>query len=430
MNKANRTDGGAGVLSELETQGYELLRQLTEAGHEAVIVGGYVRDQFLGKKVNDLDIATSAKPEEVMALFSHTVPTGLQHGTVTVIQSPFTFEVTTYRKESHYEQFRRPGRVEYVSDLHEDLQRRDFTMNAMAMDLDGQLIDPFHGSKDLEAGKLRCVGEAPVRFQEDALRMLRCIRFAATYDLSIVDETWQGLLQYRQLLVHIAMERVRAELDKMIEGDHPEIALKLLQQSDLLNHLKVPINLNALFNGLPTQVEWMKLDSPLLRWAYIGISSQLPIEELQFIFKSLTFSNEKLKHILTIVKFHQWLLSVEIYAERWIIGALQFSPVIVLHWIQIAELDDFRVLNSRDQGITFESILSEGKRAAEQLSVASIKDLAIKGSDLLSLNPQGGPWMSSVLHALLEDVALGKVINTKEALLQKAVSYRKRLHYE
>ncbi|MEC0245781.1 CCA tRNA nucleotidyltransferase, partial [Paenibacillus chitinolyticus] len=202
-------------------EGRRVLERLRSRQHEAYFVGGFVRDFVLERPVKDVDIATSAKPEEVMEAFSKTVPTGLQHGTVTVLTGAYSFEVTTFRKETEYEGFRRPAEVEYITDLEEDLKRRDFTMNAMAMDAEGNLIDPFGGRSDMDRGVLRCVGEAAERFGEDALRMLRCIRFAAEYGLVIEEATWLALLRQAPLLRHIAMERVRAELQRMVGGADP-----------------------------------------------------------------------------------------------------------------------------------------------------------------------------------------------------------------
>ena len=183
------------------------------------------------------------------------MPTGLQHGTVTVLIAQGTYEVTTFRKEAAYEGFRRPASVEYISDLTEDLKRRDFTMNAMAMDGAACCMDPFGGQEDLAAGVLRCVGVAEERFGEDALRMLRCIRFASTYGLEIEASTWQALLANAPLLRHIAMERVRSELQRMVEGPAPARAVRLLLASGLLAHLKkqLPLPFEA---GSPGMTRW------------------------------------------------------------------------------------------------------------------------------------------------------------------------------
>lgn len=184
----------AGKILEEDRGASYVLAKLTEAGYQAYLVGGCVQDAVLDRPIKDIDIATSALPEQVIACFPRTAPTGLQHGTVTVILQQGTYEVTTFRQEAEYEGFRRPTSVAYISDLMEDLKRRDFTMNAMAMNREGEVIDPFAGQKDLAIGVLRCVGKAEERFGEDALRMLRCIRFTSTYELQVEESTWLALL--------------------------------------------------------------------------------------------------------------------------------------------------------------------------------------------------------------------------------------------
>src|SRR5690554_1332340 len=152
---------------ELVSEARQTMRVLLEAGFEAYLVGGFVRDYVLGLPVHDIDIATSAAPADVVRLFERAVPTGIQHGTVTVVRGKHSFEVTTFRKEGKYEDHRRPTDVLFVDSLEEDLSRRDFTMNAMAMNIDGDIIDPYGGKADLQAGLLRCVGQAEERFKED-----------------------------------------------------------------------------------------------------------------------------------------------------------------------------------------------------------------------------------------------------------------------
>ena len=197
-----------------------ILKHLNAAGYEAWCVGGCVRDILLGKTPQDWDVTTSAKPEEVQAVFPRrTIPTGLRHGTVTVRSGPSGgVEVTTYRLDGPYLDHRRPSSVCFTTDLEEDLRRRDFTVNAMAMGRDETLRDPFGGQADLHAGILRCVGEADARFSEDALRIMRGLRFASTLGLSIEAETAAGIRRNRELLREIAAERIQVELFKLLCG--------------------------------------------------------------------------------------------------------------------------------------------------------------------------------------------------------------------
>ncbi|MFB7815792.1 CCA tRNA nucleotidyltransferase [Paenibacillus chitinolyticus] len=293
-------------------EGRRVLEKLQSRQHEAYFVGGFVRDFVLERPVKDVDIATSAKPEEVMEAFSKTVPTGLQHGTVTVLTGAYSFEVTTFRKETEYEGFRRPAEVEYITDLEEDLKRRDFTMNAMAMDVEGNLIDPFGGRSDMDRGVLRCVGEAAERFGEDALRMLRCIRFAAEYGLEIEEATWQALLRQAPLLRHIAMERVRAELQRMVGGADPARAAGLLLASGLWRHAKTPLALPFAAWGHPhAQAVIAHLSSIPAeedRWAVLLllIGSQ-QLEAVRAELRALTFPGEDIARLTRILAVHAHL---------------------------------------------------------------------------------------------------------------------------
>ncbi len=203
---------------EMALHGREVIHTLTAAGHEAYWVGGCVRDELLGRAIHDMDLTTSAEPEQVIALFPHVIPTGIQHGTVTVMQGGHAFEVTTFRTESGYADHRRPTEVAFVKDIREDLMRRDFTMNAIAMAEHGERVDPFGGEADLRSALVRCVGRAEERFEEDGLRMLRCIRFASVFRFRVAFNTWKGMIRRREGLRYIAMERVRVELEKMRGG--------------------------------------------------------------------------------------------------------------------------------------------------------------------------------------------------------------------
>lgn len=297
------------LATPLERKGLQVLERLTANGYQAYFVGGCVRDAWLGRGVQDLDIATSATPDQVMACFERTAPTGIKHGTVMVILGEDTFEVTTFRTESAYEQFRRPAEVKYVTSLTEDLQRRDFTMNAMAMDATGQIIDPFGGRQDLEAGVLRSVGEAAERFGEDALRMLRCIRFAAEYGLRIEEATWRALCEHAPLLSHIAMERVRAELARIVGGAAPHRGLRLLVDSGLPQHFRQAL-------GLPVAAAWrsplaeralprlLALAEPSARWALLLLLTEERAGSARNALRRLTFARAESEAIADVVAVH------------------------------------------------------------------------------------------------------------------------------
>ena len=206
-----------------------IIRSLENAGFEAYIVGGCVRDGILGRDPEDWDITTIAKPDEIKRIFSHTVDTGIEHGTVTVLVPPEevergirSFEVTTYRIDGEYTDHRHPNAVSFTGSLEEDLARRDFTINAMAYHMERGIIDPFHGQEDLEKKIVRAVGKAKDRFAEDALRMMRGIRFSAQLDFSLDEEAYLGIESLKESLENVSKERIAVELWKLLASEHPE----------------------------------------------------------------------------------------------------------------------------------------------------------------------------------------------------------------
>lgn len=215
-------------MAQLETA-REILARLETAGFQTVLVGGCVRDLLLERPVNDYDIATAALPQQVMEQFPRCVPTGLRHGTVTVLLDGCPFEVTTFRADGDYLDGRRPEQVRFVPCLNEDLSRRDFTVNAMAMDLKGRLFDLHGGKDDLVRRRVACVGDPETRFREDALRMLRALRFAAQLDFAIEPGTLEAIGRCAELSKKLSAERVRDELEKTLCSPHPELAGQMME---------------------------------------------------------------------------------------------------------------------------------------------------------------------------------------------------------
>ena len=199
-----------------------IIQTLQEHGYEAYAVGGCVRDSILARRPEDWDITTSAKPEEIKKLFRRTVDTGIEHGTVTVLIGKDSFEVTTYRIDGVYEDSRHPKEVIFTNQLEEDLRRRDFTINAMAYNDEVRLVDAFGGMKDLNHHLIRCVGNAEERFSEDALRILRAVRFSAQLDFPIEEQTAEAVKKLTPSLKNISAERIQVELVKLLTSNHPE----------------------------------------------------------------------------------------------------------------------------------------------------------------------------------------------------------------
>lgn len=218
----------------------DVLKTLETAGHAAYLVGGCVRDSLMGRRPQDWDVCTDASPEKILSIFPDSKPTGLKHGTVTVGRAGGHVEVTTFRADGDYSDHRRPDSVRFTSDLNEDLSRRDFSVNAMALSAAGALIDPFGGQADLAARLIRCVGEPDARFEEDALRMFRALRFSAQLDFSLESKTETALTRKAGLAVFLAPERIRDELEKTLLSPRPAIALRTFQSGLMAGYASRP----------------------------------------------------------------------------------------------------------------------------------------------------------------------------------------------
>lgn len=415
----------------MELEAASILERLENSGFDAFFVGGYVRDKVLGKPVKDIDIATSAKPEDVIRLFEKTVPTGLKHGTITVLVNKTPYEVTTFRKESDYEGFRRPTEVEFISDLHEDLRRRDFTMNAMAMNRQGEVIDPFGGKEDISRGILRCVGNPHERFHEDALRMLRCVRFASVYGLDIEPGTWEALLERRVLLKHVSMERVRAELERMVSGPRPFRGLKLLVSSGLLSQTKEELGQLPITRWgeeeLPVSLALTdRLEVAQSRWMLLFEAMNVDPDQTESALRALTFSVKDTTRISKYVSLDQWLkqklngigASEQDISDQWKESAVLYGKDLLLTWLAIHR-------SFAESGLALPSwadaVLTYGEAWLAEMPVAHMKELAVSGKQLLSaIGQPAGPWVGTVMQTLLVEAALGKVANEQSELVKRA----------
>lgn len=435
-------------------QGENVLRTLLAAGHQAFFVGGCVRDELMGQPVHDLDIATSAKPEEVIALFERTVPTGIEHGTITVLMDKFAYEVTTFRKESEYEDHRHPLSVEFVDAVAEDLRRRDFTMNAIARELDGTLTDPFGGQSDIGRRILRCVGVAEERFDEDALRMMRAVRFASTFGFRPVKSLWAALLAGRDKLSYIAMERIRVELEKVVLGPDPLRGLALLQRSGLLQYAKAALLPKEetseaegkdegraydetkvlawrLLHRNPPRPEWLTAlpllpPDPVLRWSLLLQSLEVPGEEVSRLLKNWTFPNQIAEETAAIVRFDEaWeatkpeLLEEQALRRKWIHLQIEFGRDIAQGWLR----RQFALLQVSAYGDMTEQEEAERMSVAlkwhQEVPVHTLSELAVSGRDVLEISGRsGGPWLGELMKRLLLHVALGELPNERQAILE------------
>ncbi|HEP1762969.1 poly A polymerase head domain-containing protein [Streptococcus pyogenes] len=281
-----------------------ILTKIKEAGYEAYFVGGSVRDVLLERPIHDVDIATSSYPEETKAIFNRTVDVGIEHGTVLVLENGGEYEITTFRTEDVYVDYRRPSQVSFVRSLEEDLKRRDFTVNALALDENGQVIDKFRGLIDLEQKRLRAVGKAEERFEEDALRIMRGFRFAASLDFDIEAATFEAMSSHSPLLEKISVERSFTEFDKLLMAPHWRKGISamiacqaydylpgLKQQEAGLNHLIVSLKDNFTFSDHHQA------------WAYVMIS--LAIEDPKSFLKAWKTSNDFQRYVTKLIALYR-----------------------------------------------------------------------------------------------------------------------------
>lgn len=388
----------------MEKAANEVLAILETHGFSAYKVGGFVRDTLLGIPVQDIDIATSARPEQVMALFSKVIPTGIQHGTVTVLWKGHGFEVTTYRQEKEYVNHRHPQEVIFVDSIEGDLGRRDYTINAMAMDRIGNLIDPYGGKKDLEEGILRAVGDPLQRFDEDALRILRGLRFCIRFSLTIETNTWKAMKEASCSLLQISKERVRDEISKMIEGKAPAQAVDLLSMDGLL---PFP-DWREKFTRLSQYVgkNWLnRCSSPVLRWAALLYGDSE--EEVRTFLLQWRFSN----------KFSQVVRAYLHIAEKDNLGEREAKELLLTYGLE-------KVQQGRHL-LYLHDLLPDVKEPWEtwdaQLFIRDSRELALTGADLASeIKKQPGPWIKESLQLLFERVAIEGFPNDRGLLIKEA----------
>jgi tRNA nucleotidyltransferase (CCA-adding enzyme) len=370
--------------------GSVIIQTLINHGFEAYFVGGAVRDSILGIEVDDIDIATSAPPEKVIEIFPKTIPVGIEHGTVIVRMRHLSFEVTTFRREGKYLDYRHPSSVDFVTSINEDLMRRDFTINAMALTIDGKLVDPFDGQVDLKRRVLRTVGEPNERFQEDPLRMMRGVRFISSLGFTLDECTKKSILGNNQLLENIAIERITVEFEKMLMGKFYTMAFQELVNSKLYQFLpgSMPAEGLIAFGSL----EILQNITIEERWSLLLYKCQ--IRQLDHFLKQWKLPRQKLKKIISITnlinekeinEINPWF----VYKEG-LDSAISFSKL-------------KNILNQTEHS---NEIIQE---IGDKLSITNRRELAVNGTDLMQwINRKPGPW----IEQLLEEIE--KLVITKE----------------
>jgi len=442
----------------------ELAAIFNNNGKQVYLVGGAVRDMLMGKKIHDWDLATDALPEEVTAFVKgakgKVIPTGLKHGTVTVLFKNHSIEVTTFRLESGYSDGRRPDTVQFSANIEEDLSRRDFCMNAIALRLpSGEVVDPFGGEKDIKEKIIRCVGNAADRFSEDGLRPLRAVRFAAQLGFEIEKNTLEAINGALEICAKVSQERVRDEIDKILASPYPSRAFLLMGKTgllelflkeladcrgveqkgyhnfDVLDHSLLACDYAAA-NGYSHELRFASLlhdiGKPPVRemdesgvWKFYR-HEEIGAEMCRKILRRLKYSNEVIDSVRHLVKEHMFH-----YTEDWSDAAVRrfiarVGEANLEDLYRLRRADAFALAGEKIEPMNLAALADRVKKILEEKHAFSLKDLAVSGKDLMEIGIESGKTMGIILDELLETVLDDPAQNTKEKLLEIAGKIYKR----
>lgn len=390
-------------------QALPVLKTIQDNGFEAYFVGGSVRDTILGLPIHDVDIATSAYPAEVKALFKKTVDTGIEHGTVMVIDHGEGYEVTTFRTESGYQDYRRPDKVTFVRSLADDLRRRDLTINALAMDMNGEIVDLFGGLDDLKNHLIRAVGVPAERYHEDALRMMRTVRFASKLDFAIDPTTEKAIAENAPLLAKIAVERIHEEWVKLLQGRNIKRGVQAFIDTGLYQYCPGLKDYRAELAQLLT-LPAIKLTSEEAVWTLITTLCELDDSQVSRLLRQWKSSREIIHNTLKA--------RVALRALR-----QQQLDALMLYQTGLPLL-----LVANQVAAFFKNQVDETalRTQYEKLPIKSKRELVLTGNDLLKakiITP--GPRMGQILNTLEVEVVQGKVTNQTAALMGRACELAK-----
>lgn len=426
-----------------------IIKTITEAGYEAYVVGGCVRDSILGRAPGDWDITTSAKPHEVKALFRRTIDTGIQHGTVTVMLEKEGFEVTTYRIDGKYEDSRHPKEVTFTPNLTEDLRRRDFTINAMAYNEKSGLIDIFGGMQDIEQKVIRCVGNAEERFTEDALRIMRAIRFSAQLGYSIEEQTREAIRRLAPNLCNISAERIQVELVKLLVSPHPDylrnayemgVTKVFFPEFDRMMQTgqKHPHHMYSVGEHTLHSLGEVEADKDLrltMLFHDIGKPDTLTVDEdgtthfhghpalgediTKTVLRRMKFDNDTISTVSRLVRYHDYGNGVDPdmrIVRRGIhkIGEDIFLKQIKVRYADICAQSDYLKQEKFDLLAKWEKLYHE---IIQQSQCVSLKTMVVTGSDLIAAGMKPGKEIGAMLSRLLDMVLENPECNNREFLL-------------
>lgn len=388
-----------------------IIRKLNEYGFEAYAVGGCVRDSIIHRVPGDWDITTNARPEQVKPLFYRTIDTGIQHGTVTIMLHGVGYEVTTYRIDGEYEDSRHPKSVEFTTRLEEDLMRRDFTINAMAYNDEVGIVDVFGGCEDIDKKLIRCVGEAKERFTEDALRMLRAVRFSAQLGYSIDENTAKAIKELAPTIDKISKERIHTELGKTLLSDNPDYIRKAME----LGITRIVFSVMDELDDVDEAMMLLKVMPKDLVFRYAAVLYQTGAARAKEMLKELKLDNYTIDNSVKLVALHGLPLTsdiVEIRKQASEIGIDMYKRVLLFDREFYKIVDD----NESYEKIVVQEELFAGIQ--ERKECLSLKELAVTGNDLIRAGVKPGKELGEILKTMLQDVLACPENNIKEYLFE------------
>jgi tRNA nucleotidyltransferase (CCA-adding enzyme) len=384
-------------MNEMFQNALPVLKRLEEKGYQAYFVGGCVRDHLLDRPIKDIDIASSARPEDVQRIFPKTIPVGIEHGTVIVRHESVSYEVTTFRKEDEYRDYRRPSKVWFVDDLKEDLSRRDFTFNAMALDTSFQLIDHFGGREDLKREQIRTVGDPNLRFSEDPLRIMRACRFMSVYNMTIEAETKRAIKDQAYLLRRISTERIAIEFIKLLQGVQAGIALKFMKESSVLDHM--PTMMQEKQNGQFMDFDWNDLESDEQRWTAILLLSDVSdVRGFLKIWKLPNHMIKKVGELMSAYRITSWS-KMDLY---------RFGLETALSSI---------TLKSAIEKKDYAEEIAQLKQRYSEIPITSRKDIPLDGKEISEITQRKpGIWLGKLLEEMEKKIVEGELALSSSVL--------------
>lgn len=384
-----------------------VLERLEDSEHKAYLVGGCLRDMMMGREPHDFDIATSAEPETVMSIFSdfEVIPTGTKHGTVTVMIDGEPIEITTFRKDSDYSDGRRPDSITFTDKVEDDLSRRDFTINAMAFGLDGEIVDPFGGKSDIKSRIIRTVGSAEERFSEDGLRILRAIRFASVLGFTIERETKEAIHKLSRMLDKVSFERVFSEMSKIILSEKPSVQFR--EFKDVFNKVAPEL---AEIKDFEHTLETLDRVEPELALRFTALLYTLGEEQAESVLRKLKSDGATIQKVTKLVRFFDTDIDSSKVAIKKLMSEMGESDFFSLIKLKVAD--------EPEKTVELEKAKQIAERVIADKECFKLKDMAVKGDDLIKSGMAMGPEIGKTLNMLLDKVISEEVANDKDSLMQ------------